>query len=137
MVLLLALACVTLTAPPPTLHATLGRTHGMQMCRRWATTLDLTDQQRMSPVVRARLALEHPSAFLIVALHDGLLGAFVCTPVGPDVHRIDASVFAPEVDHVEWFRELQKWHGDNYAEQTLTVGDLEEGELQAWEQTLH
>ena len=107
-----------LVAAVASLHATFGRGHGMALCRKWAT----------DDVFSVRLALEHPSAFLVV---DGEAGcAFTCTPVGRNTHRIDATnARAPE-----HFRALRAWHDAAFPEHHLTVGTLPRAAMTAWGQ---
>ena len=121
------------------LHATFGRAHGMALCRKWSTELKLPtdDTDRAAVVVRARMALEHPSAFLVAACDpDDSLCAYVCTPVGREVHRIDAVVWAQDTDVLRpalRFRALRRWHGETYPHLCLTPGStLSKEELWAW-----
>ena len=102
-------------------HATFGRNHAMALCRKWATDDTGTD------VAPLRLALEHPSSFLVVG-EEQLGGAFVCTPVGRATHRIDATT----VRTAERFRALRAWHETSFPEHELTVGTLPRAALAAW-----
>ena len=108
----------------------------MALCRRWASELKLPmDEHTMHParmVVKARMALEHPSAFVIAHCEERLV-AFVCSPVGRDVHRIDAVVWTEDAHRPTHFRALRRWHTSNYPDQRLVPGRLGEDELRAWE----
>ena len=138
--LLAALACLTPGRCAGVVHATFGRTQGMALCRRWATALQLPtgDMEGPNSLVRARMALEHPSAFLVAA---GAVGedvgivAFVCVPVGRSVHRVDAVVWPntrQREDAAAAFGRLRAWHGDYYPDQCLACGTLPRAELAAW-----
>lgn len=121
--------------PASVVHSTFGRSHGMQLCRRWATALELPADRmyEANTVVRARLALEHPSSFLIAGSHDEGIVGFVCTPVGHDVIRVDAVVWPTGVrEHGVRFQMLRKWHAENYGGQSLVAGSLDRWELDAW-----
>ena len=112
----------------------------MALCRKWASELDLPtrDMEYAAAVVHARMALEHPSAFMVVAADDDdAMCAYVCTPVGRDVHRVDAVVWGrgciarPALQ----FAELRRWHDDTYPNTCLTSGSLRQNDLWAWDRS--
>lgn len=108
------------------LHATFGRQHGIDLCRRWivSTTVD-RHAPSVGTLIQARMALEHPSSFVISDQH---MSIYVCVPTSRDVHRIDAVVWHGAVD----FRPVRDWHAVHFPEHSLTVGALGPEELDAW-----
>lgn len=122
-------ATLALVASSSALHATFGRAHGMEFCRRMVTSTRLPthDFDYGSSIIKARLALEHPSAFVVV---DGDLSLFVCVPVGRTSHRIDAAVWGTATPR---FQELRTWYASHFPEVDLTPGTLARNEYQAWD----
>ena len=110
----------------------------MALRRKWAVQLaPSTDTQRAATLVRCRMALEHPSAFLIAACDDDALSGYVCVPSGRGVHRLDAVVWADSnaPQPALRLRELRRWHADAYPDACLTPGTLGAEELWAWGQS--
>lgn len=128
------LALVALAPSVSGLHATFGRAQSMQLCRRWATPSHAVESNTL---VRARLALEDPKAFAILATDDDRICAFVCVGVGSDVHRVDAVVWPDRKRRTQRFDDLQTWHACEFPEQCLVPGKLEADELQAWGEVTH
>ena len=104
----------------------------MELCRKWATDLELptSDMERAATVVRARMALEHPSSFLIA---DESLSGYVCRPLGTRGHRIEAVVWGDEDERSAAFERLRVWHGKHFPDLRLTIGMLEAEDKRAWE----
>ena len=111
----------------------------MALCRRWAVQLRLPtdDMRRASAIVQARMALEHPSAFLVARCDDDALSGYVCLPVGRDVHRIDVVVWAEgtPLQPAQDLRQLRRWYADAYPDVRLTAGALSAEDLEAWAQS--
>ena len=136
------------SAPSGGVHTTFGRAASIQLCRRMASRMSdggaMIRSQDMSTLVRARLVLENPQSFTIVACNndddDHLLRLFVCVCVGQDVHRVDA-IYRLEDSHearcaptctTRAFHHLRKWHGAVFPDKCLIPGMLEPEELAAW-----
>lgn len=111
-------------------HASFGRAHALELFRQWASSKD-----QLTTLVRARIALEHPSSFLITSVSDDdAMVAYVCLPVGPEVCRIDAVVWSDGTADPERFRALRRWHADVFQGKTILVpGRLEPADLFAWD----
>ena len=113
-----------------TTHATFGRAHGMALCRRWAAE---DDARATATVVKARMALEHPSAFAVASAADDLV-LFVCSPVGRSIHRVDAAMWTGRAHAAQRFRALRRWHGEHYPDHVLIAGAaLDAAETRAWD----
>lgn len=116
-----ALACGTL-------HASFGRASSLKICRRLSTVCEDAEQ-----LVKARLALEIPSSFSILAGSDGFPIMYVCSVVGVEVHQLNACLW-PSNDVVKRHRlhELKEYHERTFSEHVLTTGSLCEDELEIW-----
>ena len=121
------------------LHATFGRAQAMSLCRKWVSSVIEPARHPSSAIVRARLALEHPSSFMIVAFDDentstteGVATAYVCTPVGSDVHRIDAIMWADSCDLSASLDRVRGWHSRHWPNKCLAPGKLTTREVDAW-----
>lgn len=115
-----------------TTHASFGRAHGMALCRKWAAVGD--DARATTTVVKARMALEHPSAFAVASADDEDLVLFVCSPVGRSIHRVDAAMWTGRAHTAQRFRALRRWHRTHYPDHVLIPGaSLEASETHAWE----
>lgn len=86
---------------------------------------------RANDIVKARMALEHPSAFLI-ASYDADMTAFVCVPIDRDVHRIDAVLWCNDEKLSQHFKALRKWHGAQYPEKCIVPGALTPEQVAEW-----
>ena len=126
------------------LHATFGRAQSISLCRKWASGMHLSvdemqkDISRASTLIRARLALEYPSSFMIVSLEDDKRPTgFVCTPIGPDVHRVDAVMWPSDIAenraYQTRFESLRAWHAKSYPDVCLVAGSLTTDEIAAWD----
>lgn len=130
MLRLLLLPLVFFRRPQAALHATFGRAQAQSLCRHWA----IDQVHAPEPLARVRLALEHPSSFMVVAMHPSEASfGFVCRPTGPETHRIEAVVWPPTPGASACFAALRLWYAMHYADYRLEVGRLQTEELRAWE----
>ena len=127
MALLLAAAAAT------AVHATFGRKDALSLCRRWAMRRSLSADSAAS-LARLRLAMEHPSSFLITCLDDPRhRAAFACLPDGDGVHRVEAVWTDGRGGPAFRLRALRRWHADAFPDHQLTPGPrLSEDERTAW-----
>lgn len=139
-----SLVVISMAHGSDALHATFGRAQSISLCRKWASSMHLSvdemqkDISRASTLIRARLALEYPSSFMIVSLEDDERPTgFVCTPVGPDVHRVDAVMWPNDCTdgraYKIRFESVRSWHSKSYPEVCLVAGSLMPDEIAAWD----
>jgi hypothetical protein len=107
-----------------TVHGTFDRHASLLMCRRWT-----------EDAARARLALEHPSAFAVASVEYDRLALFVIRPVGRHIHRVDAVASdGGSTTLARRFRALRKWHQTRFAQHVLIAShSLPHGEARAWD----
>lgn len=112
------------------LHATFGRADTMHYCRRLAVAADPSE---MDAVVRARLSLENPRSYGVLAddASNGL-HLFVLLSLTPTSHRLEACVWADGADRPAALAQLREWHADAFPTVNLTPGLLESDDLACW-----
>ena len=113
------------------LHDTFGRAHGRALCRRWASEIRPSDP---ASLMTARMALEHPSSFVVAEFDEGLV-AFICAPAGSNAHRVDAVIWTDGANQPSKLQELRRWHANHFPEQRLAAGALSHEEIRAWDET--
>lgn len=140
-----SLFLILATAPRATgLHATLVREDAKSVAKWWlphplitdsAPALNAPPQTTVDPHViqaygRARILLEDPEAFAVLAMAPGP-SLFVCLPRGGS-HSVEACLWAQHVERTVAMRALLAWHRATFAED-LILGDVAPADRDAWD----
>ena len=117
-------------------HGIVPRVEGLAMCRRFAAASP-PDPIQQASLVKARLALEHPSTFVVLGLPDeeddrDSMVMYICTPVGTEVHRVDAILWPEASDHILLMRRFRRWHHHEFRTTCLLPGALSPEDSAAW-----
>lgn len=116
---------------PHRYFATFPRSQGLSLFRSIAA--EQASRYIPNRIVRARLALEDSSSFVIVGCDDqNERSVFVCTAIGCEVHRLDAVLWSHRKRQRDIFEDLLKWHTKQFPQTALVAGTLRDHELAAW-----
>lgn len=126
---MLAVACAlaSLAAAATPSYATFGHEHGAALIRRMSRSVDA------HALVPVRIALEHPSAFLLVGCDDDEVQcAFACVPQGAHLHRVEGMWLRDATRAAELVPPAREWHARAFRTVALLPGKLPSSDRRAF-----
>lgn len=109
-------------------YGTFGHYQGMSLLRGMSNSVDA------HALVYVRIALEHPSAFLLVGCDDDEVRcALTCVPDGPHVHRVEGMWMRDTTTAREIVPSVRSWHAQTFRNVALLPGKLRQHDLNAFD----
>lgn len=114
-------------------HGVVSRSDAIALCRKWVSAKP-PDPELVTPLVKARLALEDPRTFAVLSVDEAeRITMFVCKHVSVEVHGVDSIVWARGGEHTSIMRRFRRWHGSHFRTVCLVPGSLTLDDITTWQ----